>query len=51
MKILNTFLPFFLITVTLFSQTDATDKFKTVVPGERYEAGWFHNFWFGSPGF
>ncbi len=48
MKILNTFLPFFLITVTLFSQTDATDKFITVVPGERYEAGWFHNFWFGA---
>jgi len=31
-----------------FSQTDTTAKFITVIPGPEYEAGWFHNIFFGS---
>ena len=29
-----------------YSQNDST-KFVTVVPGKQFDAGWFHNFWFG----
>jgi hypothetical protein len=28
------------------AQNDST-KFVTVAPGKKFEAGWFHNFWFG----
>jgi hypothetical protein len=31
-----------------FPQTDTTAKFITVIPGPEYEAGWFHNVFFGS---
>ncbi|MGB5847680.1 MAG: hypothetical protein WBH40_04270, partial [Ignavibacteriaceae bacterium] len=31
-----------------FPQTDTTTKFITVIPGAEYEAGWFHNVFFGS---
>ena len=31
-----------------FSQTDTTAKFITVIPGPEYEAGWFHNVFFGT---
>ncbi len=47
MKILNIFLLFFIITIPLFSQSEQQKKYITVIPGEEYEAGWFHNFWFG----
>jgi len=47
MKILNTFLLFFLITTTLFSQTEEQKEFITVIPGEEYEAGWLYEFFFG----
>ncbi|MCH7965206.1 MAG: BamA/TamA family outer membrane protein [Bacteroidetes bacterium] len=29
-----------------YSQSDSTN-FVTVVPGKQFDAGWFHNFWFG----
>jgi hypothetical protein len=29
-----------------YAQNDST-KFVTVVPGKQFDAGWFHNFWFG----
>ena len=48
MKILNTILLFLLITATLFSQTEQQKEFITVVPGEEYEAGWLHEFFFGA---
>ena len=31
-----------------FAQTDTTVKYITVVPGTEYEAGWFHEVFFGS---
>ena len=30
-----------------FAQNDST-KFVTIIPGKQFEAGWFHNFWFGT---
>jgi len=48
MKVLNTFLLFFIITSSLFSQTEAQNKYITVIPGEEYEAGWLYEFFFGA---
>ncbi len=48
MKILNTFLLFFIITSPLFSQTEQQKKYITVIPGEEYEAGWLHELFFGA---
>jgi len=48
MKILNTLLLFFIIASPLFSQTEAQNKYITVIPGEEYEAGWLHEFFFGA---
>ena len=31
-----------------FPQSDTTAKFITVIPGPEYQAGWFHNIFFGS---
>jgi hypothetical protein len=31
-----------------YSQTDTTDKFITIIPGEEYEAGWLHEIFFGA---
>jgi len=48
MKILITFLLFFLIASPLFSQTEQQKKYITVIPGEEYKAGWLHKFFFGA---
>ncbi len=47
MKILNIISLFFIITISLFSQSEQQIKYITVIPGEEYEAGWLHELFFG----
>ena len=46
-KIFNTILIILFIAANIFSQDISEKQFITIIPGEQYKAGWFHDFWFG----
>jgi hypothetical protein len=46
-KILFTILFVFLLVAKILPQSDYQKEFITIIPGERYKAGWFHNWLFG----
>ncbi|MCH7516917.1 MAG: hypothetical protein IIB08_07325, partial [Bacteroidetes bacterium] len=46
-KLIYTALLILFITAKIYAQSGSEKKYITVIPGEQYKAGWFHNFWFG----
>ncbi|MCH9029589.1 MAG: hypothetical protein IH819_08250, partial [Bacteroidetes bacterium] len=46
-KLIYSVLLILFITANLCAQNGSEKQFITIIPGEQYKAGWFHNFWFG----
>ncbi|MCZ6702181.1 MAG: BamA/TamA family outer membrane protein [Ignavibacteria bacterium] len=46
-KLIYSVLLILFITANLYAQNGSEKQFITIIPGEQYKAGWFHNFWFG----
>ena len=47
MKLLSRCLIISLFPVLIYSQVDSSQKYVSIIPGERYSAGWFYELFFG----